>query len=54
MFLVKNGTLVSPKGSRRADLLVDGEKIVRIEENISAPEGCTLLMKTPNAIATTM
>ena len=43
MFLVKNGTLVSPKGSRRADLLVDGEKIVRIEENISAPEGCTVV-----------
>ena len=30
MILIKNGTLVSPDGCRRADLLADEGKIVKI------------------------
>lgn len=34
--LIRNGLLVSPGGSRQADLLIDGEKIVKIGENLPA------------------
>ena len=40
MILIKNGTLVSPDGCRRADLLADEGKIVKIAGRIEAPEGC--------------
>ncbi len=43
MILIQNGTLVSPKGSREADLLVDGEKIVKIAPKMEVPEGCTVV-----------
>ncbi len=42
MILIQNGTLVRPEGSLRADILIDGEKIVRIDEHIEAPDGCTV------------
>ena len=32
--LFKNGTVVSGKGTRRADVLVDGEKIRRVAREI--------------------
>jgi dihydropyrimidinase len=34
MKLIKNGTLVFPEGSRREDILIDGEKIFKIGENL--------------------
>ena len=34
--LLKGGTIVSAAGSRVADLLIDGEKIVQIGEHLSA------------------
>ena len=40
MILIKNGTLVSPDGCRRADLLAAEGKIVKIAGRIEAPEGC--------------
>ncbi len=43
MILIQNGTLVSPGGSRKADLLVDGEKIVRIAPKMDVPDGCTVV-----------
>ena len=30
MIIIKNGALVTPQGLRRADLAMDGDKIVRI------------------------
>ncbi len=36
MLLLKNGTLISPAGSRVGDLLIDGEKIVRISPSIES------------------
>ncbi len=39
MKLIRNGTLVYPHESRQADLLMDGEKIVRIADQIEAQEG---------------
>lgn len=43
MILIQNGTLVFPAGSRKADLLIEGEKISRIGENLGIPEGCTVV-----------
>ena len=43
MILIQNGTLVSPGGSRKADLLIDGEKIAKIAERIVPPEGCQVV-----------
>ena len=43
MKLIKNGTLVYPGGSRRADLLIDGETIAKIADRIEAPEGCEII-----------
>ena len=43
MILIKNGTLVFPGGSRKEDLLVDGEIIVKTGEGLDAPEGCTVV-----------
>jgi len=37
-FLIKNGTLVFSNGSKKADILTEGEKIKRIGENLSAPQ----------------
>lgn len=34
-YLLKNGTVVSPRGSRKLDVLVEGEKIVKMGENLS-------------------
>lgn len=36
MILIQNGTLVSPTGSRKADILIDGEKIAKIGEKLHA------------------
>ena len=36
MILIQNGTLVSGQGTRRADVLIDGERIVAVEDSISA------------------
>ncbi len=43
MILIKNGTLVSPLGSRKADILIDGEKIARIAEHIEVPGECRIV-----------
>ena len=43
MKLIKNGTLVYPGGSRKADLLIDGETIARIADRIDAPENCEII-----------
>ena len=33
-YLLKNGTIVSGEGSRKADVLIDGEKIAKIGKNL--------------------
>ena len=43
MILIQNGTLVFPGGSRKEDLLIDGEKIARIGADLAVPEGCTVV-----------
>ena len=43
MILIQNGTLVFPGGSRKADLLIDGEKIARIGTDLDIPAGCTVV-----------
>ena len=35
--LIKNATLITDSETFQSDLLIDGEKITRIEPNISAP-----------------
>lgn len=41
MILVKNGTVHFPKGEeRKTDILIDGDKIVEIGENLTAGEQC--------------
>lgn len=37
MLLLKNGTLISPSGARKGDLLIDGEKIAEIAPQIEPP-----------------
>lgn len=41
MIIIKNGALVTPQGLRRADLAMDGDKIVRIAAAIEPAEGDT-------------
>ena len=43
MKLIRNGTLVYPDKSRTADLLIDGEKIAKIADQIEAPQGCEII-----------
>ena len=43
MILIQNGTLVYPGGSRKADLLIDGEKIVHVGEKPVIPKDCTVV-----------
>jgi dihydropyrimidinase len=43
MLLIKNGTLVTAEGSRRADLLVDGEQIAQVGAGLAAPPGAEVL-----------
>ena len=42
MIIIKNGALVTPEGLRRADLAMDGDKIVRIAVAIEPGEGDTV------------
>ena len=37
-YLLKNGMIVSGEGTRQADVLTDGEKIVKIGENLNDPD----------------
>lgn len=41
-YLLKGGTVVSGKGTRRADILVEGEKILRVARNIADPFARTI------------
>ncbi len=43
MLLIQNGTLVYPGGSKKADLLIDGEKIARIGEKLEPCDGCSVV-----------
>ena len=36
-YLFKNGTVVSGRGTRRADVLVENEKILRVGRDLSDP-----------------
>ncbi len=42
MIIIKNGALVTPQGLRRADLAMDGDKIVRIAAAIEPGAGDTV------------
>ena len=42
MIIIKNGALVTPQGLRRADLAMDGDKIVRIAAAIEPAESDTV------------
>ena len=42
MIIIKNGALVTPQGLRRADLAMEGDKIVRIAAAIEPGEGDTV------------
>ena len=39
MIIIKNGALVTPQGLRRADLAMEGDKIVRIAAAIEPAGG---------------
>lgn len=41
-YLLKNGTVVSSEGSQRLDVLVEGEKIVKIGENLPAGQATVI------------
>ncbi|MBQ7801080.1 MAG: dihydropyrimidinase [Oscillospiraceae bacterium] len=43
MTILKNGTLVTPEGMKKADLAMDGDKIVKIGENLTAGAGDTVM-----------
>ena len=43
MILIQNGVLVYPGESRKADLLIDEEKIALIGERLDIPDGCTVV-----------
>ena len=43
MKLIKNGMLVSPQKSFRADILINGETIQKIAPGIEAPDGCEVI-----------
>lgn len=51
MIIIKNGALVTPQGLRRADLAMDGDKIVRIaaaiEPGEAIPSGRYRLLGVP-------
>ena len=34
-YVIRGGTVVTPRGSKKADVLIQGEKIARVEENLS-------------------
>ena len=42
MIIIKNGALVTPQGLRRADLAMEGDKIVRIAAAIEPGEDDTV------------
>ncbi len=42
MILLKNGLIAFENTFARRDVLIDGEKVVRVAENIDAPDGCTV------------
>ena len=41
-YLFRGGTVVSGRGTRRADVLVEDEKILRVARSISAPEATVI------------
>ncbi len=42
-FLIKNGELVTERGVAKGDILVEGERISRVEPNLAAPEGIAVI-----------
>ena len=42
MILLKNATVVNADGMRESDVLIDGDRIVKVEKNISEPLATTL------------
>ena len=43
MTILKNGTLVTPEGLKKADLAMEGDKIAKIGENLTAGAGDTVV-----------
>lgn len=43
MIILKNGTLITPEGQKRADLAMDGDKIVKIQEHLIPSENDTVV-----------
>ena len=43
VLLIRGGTVVSPEGSRRADVLVDGELIAAVRDGIDPPSGAEVI-----------
>ncbi|MFL5131773.1 MAG: dihydropyrimidinase, partial [Microvirga sp.] len=41
--LIRGGTVVNADLSRRADVLMDGERIVAVSENLEAPAGAEIV-----------
>ena len=41
--LIRGGTVVNHDHSRRADVLIDGEKIIAIGTNLEAPKGADVI-----------
>ena len=41
--LIRGGTVVNHDHSRRADVLIDADKIVAIGDKIAAPAGCEII-----------
>ena len=37
-YLLKNGTVISGAGTRKQDVLVEGEKIIKVGEDLSQPD----------------
>ena len=37
-YLLKNGTVISGAGTRKQDVLVEGEKIIKVGEELSQPD----------------
>ena len=46
MTILKNGTLVTPEGLKKADLAMEGDKIARIGEGLAAAAGDTVVYGT--------
>ncbi len=36
--LIKNGTVINAESSQRADILIEGEKIARVEPGLNVPD----------------